>query len=823
MFNEINSLPSILIVDDNPENLHSLNEAVKDLGNVYFAKNGAAALEISQSCKPDIILLDIEMPFLSGYEVLEELKTKKEFEHTSVIFVTGHSDQDYEIKALELGGVDFIQKPINLSITRARVKTQLDLRSHRLRVQRYADDMALLVHNLPAFIAYWDDNLINIFCNDELGNWFGMSAQSMKGRHLKEIVSQDVYQKLTHSIELAMEGQNSTIDIPCGSADRSSIYGQVTIVPRHSEGTIPGFLMLISDITSRKIAEQALVDEKERIKITLNSIGDAVIAVDKNGFVTFLNPIAEDMTGWLSRDAEGQPIETVMPLKDGETGQVLRNPIRIALEEERIVGMALNCILTRGEGHRIEVEDSAAPIRNHLGEITGAIIVFHDVSEARAMALKMTHLAQHDVLTNLPNRLLLRDRAHQALQKSQRSKNKVGLILFDIDHFKNVNETVGHEQGDRLIKKIADELLLILRKEDTLCRQGGDEFIVLLSDIGSSIEATRFINRIFDVFSREWVIDNIRFNLSISLGAAVYPDDSEDLDELYRHADAALFSAKQNGRNQYQFYGKEIGAKLFLKHQLESALKSEKSKSSFQVYYQPKIDIINGVISGVEALVRWYQSDGSIVSPAEFIPLAEETGLIIPLGKHIFEQACKQGAAWRDAGFPLRIAVNISVVQFEEPDFVSFVKSTIEKYAMNPALIELEITESVLAKDANLAITTIELLRSLGFNIALDDFGTGYSSLSYITEFPLDVLKIDQRFVRNMLDSARDKAIVAAIIQMAKGLELRLVAEGVETEEHLSHLKAMGCQIMQGFLFSKAITGSDITALLSTGDIPGLH
>ncbi|WP_144395336.1 EAL domain-containing protein [Pleionea sediminis] len=811
---DIEKVPSILIVDDEPANLHVLNDAVKDLGQIYFAKNGIAALNKATECRPEVILLDIEMPDINGYQVLEQLKSKPNFDDASVIFVTGHSANDHEIQALESGGVDFIQKPINLSVTRARVKTQLTLQAQKHQIRRAAEDLSLLVRTLPAFVAYWDPDLNNVFCNDVLGTWFGIKADQMRGQSIWDVLPESGHELLKESIESLNEGKHSVLDIPCGQSGKNNIYGQITLVPRSIEGAKKGFLMLISDITQRKIAEEALINEKERIRVTLNSIGDAVIATDLDGNVTFLNPIAEDMTGWTSQEAAGQPIEIIMPLQDGDTEQVLRNPIRIALEEGRTAGMTLNCKLMKGEGTTLEVEDSAAPIRNHLGEVTGAIIVFHDVSEARAMAIKMTHIAQHDVLTNLPNRLLLRDRAMQALQKSRRTKRKVALLLFDIDHFKNINETLGHDAGDRMIKMVSHELSGILREDDTLCRQGGDEFIILLSEVNTTTEITRFVSRLFEVFDQDWKLDEHSFRLTVSLGIAISPDDSHDLDELYRHADAAMFTAKKNGRDGFQFYSQEIEKRLLLKKELEVALKHQAKNREFEVHYQPKVDVKTGNMVGAEALVRWRKPDGSLINPLDFIPLAEDTGLILPLGKWVLKEACRQAKVWHDFNPGFRVAINISIVQFEDVDFIDEVKNILIQSQVKPEQIEFEITESVLANDTENATNIINELKSLGVKIALDDFGTGYSSLSYIKGFPLDVLKIDQSFVKNMLHSSVDQAIIAAIIQMAKGLELRLVAEGVETNEHAEYLETMGCEIMQGYLYSKPIPEFELSKII---------
>ena len=813
MFSTTHQTPSILIVDDSTAILKLLHEATKDMGEVFFATNGSDAILIAQDKKPDLVLLDIEMPDMNGYEVFKKIKTIPGLEEVPILFVTGHDDQGHELKTLELGGVDYIQKPINILITRARVKNQLTLIEQKARIQKHAHEMALLVNSLPAFVAYWDAQDNNIFCNDAVGQWFGIPAENMIGKHASEILPPIAWEKVKNLIHLAPNGEEQSVDITCCVSDIKR-FGQVKIVP-HTEGTLEnGYLMLITDITSRKQAEQTLIDEKERIRITLNSIGDAVIATDTDGNVTFLNPIAENMTGWCLGKAIGEPIENVMPLVDADSGEAMRNPIRVALEEERIVGMALNCALGKSIKSAIAVEDSAAPIRNHDGQITGAIIVFHDVSEARAMAIKMTHLAQHDSLTNLPNRLLLRDRALQSIKQHATSNQKLAMVMVDLDDFKSVNELVGHDVGDMVLQQVAYELQKELKLEGNLFRPGGDEFLILLSNLSSSIQVTRFIQKLMAIFQSKWEARGQHFKITISVGVSVYPEDSRDLDELYRHSEAALFSAKDSGKNQYKFYNQGLEKKLQLKQELESSLKTTSGRKSFEIYYQPKVNVHSKNMIGVEALVRWRNASGELIPPGEFISLSEESGLIIPLGEYVLTEACRQAVAWKESGHELILAVNVSIIQFEDSKFLSMLKRVLEDSKISPHMLELELTESVLAKDIDYARKLIEEIRLLGVKIALDDFGTGYSSLSYINGFPLDVLKIDQSFVRNMLRSKTDQTIIAAIIQMANGLNLKLVAEGVETQEHADELEKMGCEIMQGYFFSRPVTADTITSTL---------
>ena len=815
MFLETSTLPKILLVDDQATVIHQLHGIVSDLAEIYFATNGVNALEMVQRHRPDLVLLDIEMPEMDGYDVCRAIKAMSDTAGTSIIFITGHVDPVAEIMALELGGIDFIPKPIVPEVARARVKNHLALALQRQQLQRAAGELRFLVSSLPVFVAYWDEQLNNLFCNDYKGVWFGVDAAQMRCMALERVVGDEIYQQIYKTLHQSVTRDIPPFDISFIAADGRYVFGQVALAKRVAESGASGNLLVITDISERKRAERRLEEEKERIRITLNSIGDAVIATDTTGRITLLNPVAEDLTGWRASDALGQPIESVMQLTDGEGGRTIQNPIRLALKEERTVGMAINTFLAKGASASIGVEDSAAPIVDQDGNITGAIIVFHDVSEARAMATKMTHFAQHDPLTNLPNRILLYDRMQQALNNSQRNSRTIALFLLDIDHFKTVNDVHGHLIGDALIQQIAQALSAEVRECDTLCRQGGDEFIFLFPNVESTNYITQMAGRLMRIFERNWDIGEHTFKLTASIGISLAPEDADDVESLYRHADAAMYSAKSAGRNQFHFYSAEIESKLVLRRMLENHLSNALVDNVFEVFYQPKINVRDGSIVGAEALVRWRQPDGTLTGPATFIPLAEETGLIIPLGKLILTQAFKQTVAWQKQGFDIRIAVNISVVQFEDVHFIEMLDEIVQQTGVHPSSIELEITESLLAKNSDRVNNIFAALKMRGFRIALDDFGTGYSSLSYLKNFPFDVLKIDQSFVRNMLGSSVDQTIIRAIIQLAQGMDLRLVAEGVETLEHTSALKAMGCEIMQGYYYSRPLPLDDINRLLN--------
>ncbi|WP_339503435.1 two-component system response regulator [Pseudomonas silesiensis] len=551
--------PVLLVVDDQITDLKALSTAVCDLAEIYIAQSGQEALEIARQCRPDVVLLDIEMPGMNGLDVCRALKSDPELLDAAVIFVSAHTQPDDELLALECGGVDFIQKPLNIPVARAHIKAHIALRNEAKR------------------------------------------------------------------------------------------------------------------------------------------------------------------------------------------------------------------------------------------------------------------LANHDALTGLPNKTLLQDRTEQALQKARRNNGRVAMLLLDLDNFKVINDSMDHSIGDVVLQEVASRLSRSLRLEDTVSRQGGDEFILLLPEV-EDLDAVRdFAERVLATISSPFSIQGHRYDLSASIGISVFPEDSHGMESLYQHCDAAMYQAKLSGRNRYCFFSSHIQSSMRARHLLERHMRNALEEGVFEVFYQAKVDAQHNRIIGVEALIRWRNHDGALVSPADFIPLAEETGLIIPIGKYVLLRACKDTRALREQGHDISVSVNISVAQFREESFLSMVDIILAESGLQGKYLELEITEGVLARDIDNAQEILFQLKILGVRISIDDFGTGYSSLAYLKRFPIDVLKIDQSFVRDMLTDKSDWAIIEAIIKLGQALSLQLVAEGVETQEQADALLGQGCQIMQGYLYGRPVPFDQISLLLASG------
>ncbi len=572
----------------------------------------------------------------------------------------------------------------------------------------------------------------------------------------------------------------------------------------------------VGSMIERAANAEALFAEKERAEVTLNSIGDAVMSTDVWGSVTYLNAVAEALTGWSCEDAKSHSLEEVFKIIDSDTREVVPNPMKLAIAQNQTVGLTPNCILVRRDGVESSIEDSAAPIHDRRGSVTGAVMVFHDVTTARALSLRMAYLAQHDELTDLPNRALLADRLEQAIALASRRRGQLALLFVDIDRFKYVNDSLGHAIGDRLLQSVANRLASCVRSSDTVSRQGGDEFVILLPDISHSEDAAISGEKIRQALAVPHSIDQHDVHISGSIGIATYPEDGVHSETLLQHADFAMYHAKENGRNNVQFFKSEMNARAVERHSLEDGLRTALERREFELHYQPKVNLKTGAVIGVEALIRWRHPVRGLVPPAQFIPIAEECGLIVEIGRWVLREACRQNRAWQDAGLPpIRLAVNISAVELRAKDFVAGVRAILTDTGLDPHCLELELTETFLMEGSGSTAAVLQALKDMGVRIALDDFGTGYSSLSFLRRFPIDTLKIDRSFVRDLTTDSDDASIVRAVIGMGESLHLCVIAEGVETREQLAYLRLHDCPEGQGFHFGRPVVAAEFARVLA--------
>jgi diguanylate cyclase (GGDEF)-like protein/PAS domain S-box-containing protein len=572
----------------------------------------------------------------------------------------------------------------------------------------------------------------------------------------------------------------------------------------------------LESMLDRAANAEALFAQKELAEITLNSIGDAVLSVALDGAITYLNPVAESITGWRGDEAAARPLDEVINIVDGSTRIPVLNPLFLAIKQDKAFGLTPNCVLVRRDGSEAGIEDSAAPIHDRNGRVTGGVMVFHDVTKARALALRTSYLAQHDTLSGLANRALLHDRLSHAITAANRHRGKLAVLFIDVDRFKQVNDFLGHSVGDRLLQAVAQRLLTCLRDSDTAGRIGGDEFVVVLSEVSHSEDAAISADKLLVALSMPYTIDAHALHITVSIGIATFPDDGLDAELLLKNADVAMYHAKDAGRNKQLFYAKHMNRRAGDRQILEGDLRRAIAQEEFLLHYQPKVDLRTGQITGVESLVRWRHPAHGLVPAAPFTRVAEQCGLIVPIGKWVLGEACRQARAWLDAGLPaIQIAVNTSAVELTKAGFVENVRTTLSAFDLEPRSLELELTETYLAQEPEAIGLVLRELKTLGVHLAFDDFGTGYASLSCLRTMPVDTLKIDQSFVRNVTSDGDDAAIVIAMITMGRSLHLRVVAEGVETRPQLEFLIAHGCPEGQGYYFSRPVSADEFAVLLS--------
>jgi diguanylate cyclase (GGDEF)-like protein/PAS domain S-box-containing protein len=563
------------------------------------------------------------------------------------------------------------------------------------------------------------------------------------------------------------------------------------------------------DISERKCSEEAL-RLRQRV---IESSSNGIMITDTSGPdnpIIYVNPAFGRITGYDAEDTLGRSMHFLLG-EDREQVEFIE--IHAALHEHREGTAVLRNY--RKDGSLFWNDLSVSPVLDEAGRVAHFVWVINDVTEREQHEELLEYQANHDALTGLPNRNLLADRITQSLANAHRYDMPVAVLFIDLDNFKFVNDSLGHALGDRMLIIQADRLHKSIRSGDTVARYGGDEFVVVVSNLEKSEDAALVAQHIQELVSRPFTIDGHEFGITCSIGISLYPKDGHDVDSLLKNADAAMYRAKEQSRNSFQFYTSEMNDRVVERMVIERHLRHALELGQLEMHYQPQVELTNGRIIGVEALLRWHSPNLGTVSPSRFIPLAEETGLIVPIGEWVLKTCCEQNKAWQDAGLtPLTISVNISARQLQKKDLAGDIASILRESGLKPRFLELEIVESMVMKDVESAMVIMTELKSLGIQLAMDDFGTGYSSLSYLKRFPFDRLKIDLSFVRDILSDPESASIARTIIAMAHNLNLRAIAEGVETKEQLEYLRLHGCDEIQGYYVSRPVNAQEFEALL---------
>ena len=557
-----------------------------------------------------------------------------------------------------------------------------------------------------------------------------------------------------------------------------------------------------------------LQEGEARFRVLVQNSFDIITIHDSNGMTVYESPAASRVLGYPSGALIGKtPFETIHP-KDLARA---RDAFDALLKGETAVAPVV-LRFRRADGSWIHLEVLGNNLLDHPG-IRGIVLTSRDISERKRAEERVHYLANYDVLTGLPNRFLMQDRLTQVIAQAHRNRLRVALMHIDLDRFKVVNETLGRYVGDALLKQAAERVRKATHETDTVARVGGDEFTIVFPNVTSLQALSAAAEVILDELARPFPSDGQELFVSASVGLSLYPDDAGSVDELIKHADAAMSSAKHLGRNNFQFYTAGMNQEVQDRMLIEAGLRTAIQRNELSLVYQPKIDLATRRIFGAEALLRWKHPKLGMIPPSRFVPVAEEAGLVGQIGEWVLYTACRQIREWQDAGYSLQVAVNVSARQFQEYDVAELVMDIMRDTGALAKNLEIELTESAVMNDAESSIVSLERLAALGVQIAIDDFGTGYSSLSYLKRLPLDLLKIDQSFVRDISSDPNDAAIVRAIITLARSLGIKVIAEGVENEAQLAFLNAYGCQYAQGYLFGRPLTAPQLVKLVTTGEL----
>ncbi len=729
---------TILVIDDDESMCDLVARYLQALGYITLtADDGKAGLMQFEEKKPDLVLLDLSMPGMDGFQVLEVMQEK--IIDTPVIIISGVGTEKDTTRALKLGAWDYITKPFK----------ELDILRHSVETS------------------------------------------------LERSALQEEYKKLQEGQPRAVRREDSDLEKRTVELERA-------------------YSVLEREVQERKRAEKAIESERTYMQTVIDGVGHPAMIVLPDKSVMMMNEAGLAM---LPSSYVGQDNVYCYQAYRQSNRPCSGEDHRCVLDELIKTGEAAICkhkdILENGDERIFELE--ASPLWNEDGTLHGFLEVVRNISEDLSMEgqlrehqERLYHLVHHDTLTSLPNRLLLQDRLQRMMVKANRTKTNVAMIFLDLDRFKNVNETLGHDVGDKLLITVGNTLEGCVRKSDTVARMGGDEFAVILDDLKDVKFAAVVARKILQALSKPIFVDEYELYATCSIGISVFPSDSDNVEGIMRCADTALYRAKEAGKNNYQFYTSDMNTRAFEFLLLEAGLRKALSNDELVAYYQPQMDLWNNKLIGMEALLRWKHPEKGMVSPGDFIPLAEETGLIDPIGEWVLREACIQNKAWQDEGYPpVSVSVNMSGRQFRRKDIVELVASILEETSLEPQYLELELTESIIMHDVESTINTLKGLKKMGVKLAIDDFGTGYSSLAYLKLFPIDHLKIDRSFVFNISSDANDAAIANSVVVLAHSMNLKVVAEGVETAEQLEILRKQGCDYVQGYFFSKPLSAKE--------------
>ena len=655
--------------------------------------------------------------------------------------------------------------------------------------------LRLLADNVPALISYYSaDGLRCEFANAAYAKTYSSDTTSIIGKTVMEIIGEPAYKAIEPYIAQVMQGKSARYERPLVFPSGTPGVIEVTLVPHFdAQGQTRGAFVLINDITRHRAAEQSIRDSEERLRKFSDATSEGIVFMEKGIFVDG-NEAAAHMFRLSVNELIGRPNTDFIAPESIET--VLTN-MRAGFERPYEV------MLLRADGTRFAADVVGKDVVS--GGKTLRMTAIRDISDRKQAEARIQFLAHHDILTHLPNRALLMDRLQVLLASARRQNRLVGILFIDLDNFKTINDSLGHFAGDELLKRVAGRLQACIRGADMVGRLGGDEFVVVVTDLARAEDIAPVAEKISEAISEPFSLEEQILSVSGSIGISVFPKDGETPDTLIRNADAAMYLAKDRGRSNFQYFMPSLNKSAFQALAMESGIRKAIKQVEFLLHYQPEVMAKTGVVSTVEALIRWKHPELGLLGPDQFISVAEHRGLIMPIGRWVINEAIRQAKVWADEGIKVPIAVNLSAIQFKQKDLVADIAARLREHGVSGEMLELELTESLFMEDVNATSKTLHQLKDLGITLAVDDFGTGYSSLSYLKRYPIDKIKIDRSFIRDVPVDPDDVAITLAIISLATSLGLKVVAEGVETQTQLAFLEDNHCDYIQGFLVSQPL------------------
>ncbi|PTQ82192.1 EAL domain-containing protein [Nitrosomonas ureae] len=757
----------------------------------------------------DIIFSDFSMPHLSGARALEIVR-----QHDldiPFIFISGAIGEDIAVEAMKCGAQDYIMKE-NLSRLLPAVDRELreaQQRRERRQAEQILRKLSLVVKQATDSVIITNSKGYIEYVNPAFEKLTGYTTDEIKGNTPATLSSgkHDIafYQQLWQTI---IHGEIFKGTLVNRRKNGELFYEEQVITPlKDTQGCTTHFVSTGRDITARVHAEEA----HARLVSILEATPDLVAIFELDGCLRYLNGAGRQLLGL---DAEEDV--NVRCIQDFFLEGTAQQQISQALTAVHQYGVWNGeSVLRVSKNIGLPVSQVILAHRNTEGSIEYLSTIMRDISERKHFEAELQHQTTHDRLTNLPNRFFLIDRFTSALEYARRHGVYVAVLFLDLDNFKRVNDSLGHAAGDVLLQRVAQRLKGCLRSNDTVARHGGDEFTIVASDLEDSENVLAVLHKLHTAFERPVIVSSQEIYITFSIGIAIYPHDGDQIEDLLHHADVAMYQAKSSGPNQYRFYASDMNARGHELLALEADLRRALEHEEFLLHYQPQMDLRTNRITGVEGLIRWQHPVRGLLSPADFVPLLENSGMIIPVGEWVLRQACKEHRIWREAGFDdVRVSINVSAAQFNDAHLLAKVRRTLQDEQMPQQAFELEITENILMQDPVNAVETLRAIHALGVRIAIDDFGTGYSSLAYLKRFPLDVLKIDQTFVSDLANSPGDVAIVEASISLAHKFGLEVIAEGVETAKQFEFMRTHNCDVVQGYYLSQPLPRVELIKLL---------